>query len=533
MTELALTETERRIALANQIKGLDDVALSRLRFWNYEACDHHKEVGPQVDCIYRKCGGELFAHQRVGTAWLYAIKKGLLADDPGVGKTSQILALIALLKERNELRRRAIVIPNTPAVGQWSAEIARWIPGVRTLTVDSSYTQDQRVNAYSTPWECLVIGSHLLLRDYERLQRLGPFDLVVNDDVDPLLDHDNATHRAIVAISEGAERAFTVNATTLQIRLQQIHAAFEPLEGIPGYPLLPAFESRYVRTEMVRMEDGSRKRKPMGWKNLPELKERIGPRYLRRKATELHDIRMPDIMPIHVEWLEMSQTQRARYEELQAGVVRLIRDEGERVKHATALTKFMYGQQICAGLPALGEPDVPGASPKLDLLFHRLDDVWADRKTIVFVKNVGMVRAAIQRTLERDYTCAVIWGQKQSPRQREEQKNKFWDDPDCRFLIGTTSLERSHNLQCANTVVAIDTQLNPARVRQLIGRSARAGSSYDRIWTYQYMMRDSLEENFNRVLAERQALSDFMFDDDTNIFAEKLTGLELLRMIAA
>lgn len=531
--ELA-SDLEQRLALADKIKGLGDVRMPKLAYWNYEACENHKDVGPQVDCRFRKCGGDLFSHQRVGTCWLYAVQKGLLADDPGVGKTNQILALIALLKERNELRRRAVIIPNTPAVGQWAQEAARWIPNVKTVFVDSSLKRAERIDLYASEWDLLIIGSHLIINDKQFLENLAPFSLVVNDDVDPLLTHDNKTHRAIRDISKGATRSFTVNATTLQVRLQQLHAAFVPIDGYDIFGSLKRFEAHHVKTRLVSELNDKGKivsyRKKVGYKNMNELRTKIRSRYMRRKATELTDIRMPVLMPPVIEWFEMSATQRARYSELQNGVIRIIRDEGVQVKHATALTKFNYGQQICAGLQALGEPDLPGSSPKLDRLFHQLNTVWADRKVIVFVKNVGMVKAAINRVGQSDFDAAILWGHKMNNRQKEEQKSKFWEDENCRLLIGTTALERSHNLQCANTVVALDTHLNPARMQQILGRAKRSASPHDRVFMFTYLMTDTQESKYLQILRERQAVADFVWEEENDLY-ESLSALELLELI--
>ena len=535
-TDLLFSDRERRQAKALEIKALDDVlSFPRLAYWNYDACEYHKDLGPQVDCQYQLCGGDLFSHQRVGLTWLYAVQKGLLADDTGIGKTLQILALLALLKEKHELRRRAVIVPTSPATKQWGKEIARWVPGIRSLVVNSRMPKAKREQAYATSWDCLVIGDRLLLSDIEFLEKIAPFDVVVSDDVDPLLKPDNETHKTFMRLAEGAKYSFTVNATVIQTDLAQLHSAYKPAGGYDIFGSLENFEARYRKTEYVKRFDErtgktTRRREKSGWKHVDEMRAKMAPYILKRKATELTDVRMPMVMPPTIEWLEMSQAQRIRYQELQEGVMRLIRDEGEHVKHVTALAKFTYGQQICAGLPALGEPDGPGASPKLDRLFYLLNTVWADRKTIVYVKNVGMVKAAIARAHSFGYDCALIWGQKQNDKQREEQKEKFWFDPNCRFLIGTTALERGHNLQISNNVCAIDQQLNPARMYQLLGRSKRAGSSHDRVWMTSFMMTETQEEKYNDIQRERQAVADVMFGEQNELF-EALPPLRLLQLM--
>lgn len=531
MIDLLDAQVDPKILLANSIKDLDDVILPKLDAWNYDACVRHADVGPQVDCQYRACGGDLFSHQRVGVAWLYAIQHGLLADDPGLAKTGQILALLSLLKQRGELTRRAVIIPNTPAVNQWREEAERWTPGLRVLSASGLLTKEKRLITYAKAWDVLIVGSHIAINDVEELSRLAPFDLVASDDVDPILKHSNATARAVVRISDRATRSYTVNATTLQVRMEQLHAAFVPIGGVDTFGTQTQFERQYYRQELVADPITGRMRMThTGFKNIPELREKVSNLHIRRRATELTDVRMPMLMPPTIEWFEMSPQQRAKYEELQQEVLVIMREEGPQVKRMNALTKYTYGQQICAGLPALGEPDGPGASPKLDRLFERLNSVWADRKTIVFVKNVGMVKAAIQRAQEQNIGMAMVWGQNQNAQQRSEQVAKFWDDPECRFLIGTTALERSLNLQVANTVVALDTHMNPARMRQLLGRAKRAGSPHERVFFFSFFMAGTQEERILRVLAERQALNDTIFGDVSEMY-EPLSPLELLQVM--
>lgn len=535
MTDLLVSEQDRRIAVAERIKAHTDIALPRLRYWNYDACDAHRDLGPQVDCRFRACGGDLFSHQRVAIAWLYARCKGLLADDPGCGKTNSVLGLIALLKERGELTRRAVIIPNTPAVVQWGEEARRWTKGLKIVVVDGTIPRSKRVNLYAQDFDILVMGQHVAMKDSDLLDRIAPFDLVVSDDVDPLLNHDNATHRIINKISDNATRAFTLNATVLQVRLEQLHAALTPAGGHDVFGSLMQFKRRYEQSEMVTTYEGGRAKKSRqvtGYRRMDELKAKTTPLYLRRRATELTDVRMPMLMPPQTVWLEMSPAQRLRYQELQDGIVKLIRDEGEHVKHLNALTQFLYGQQICAGLPALGEPDGPGVSPKLDWLFDRLNTVWHedDRKVIVFVKNVGMVRACIERSRLHGIGMSMVWGQKQNSTQRQEQVAKFWEDPTCRLMVGTTSIERSLNLQVANTVVALDTHLNPARMKQILGRAKRAGSAHERVFMFTLLMQDTQEERYLKILAQRQAINDAVFEEDSDMY-EKLSPLEMLQLI--
>lgn len=521
-------------ATSLKIKGQTDVALPRLEYWNYEACRRHKDVGPQVACEYRACGGEFFAHQRVGIAWLYAVGRGLVGDVPGAGKTNVALGLLALLKERRELTGRAVIVCQTPAVLQWLEETQRWT----TLSVEAVYsglTRQQRISRYIANWDVLIIGYHMLLQDVKLLMKLEPSVLIV-DDVDPLHDHQNKTHRAIVALSKVTTRSAVFNATTVQTRLEQLHAALVPVGGHDVFGGSEAFKRRYLRQEPVtifNMKTGRKftQMKTTGHRNGDELKEKLSPLFLRRNYDELTDVRMPEVMPAEDVWLDLHPAQRRKYDLLQTDVLELIKEDGKEVKRVAALAKFTYGQEICAGLSALGEEDGPEASVKLDWVVDQLTGTWHDEKIVVFIKNVGVVKALQARLTQAGIGFATVWGLEPDASVRAREVDRFWTVPGCRAFIGTSAIERSLNLQVANIVVNVDTHLNPARMTQILGRARRAGSKHTRLFTFNLFCRATQEEFYLNVLRRREALASYVYSEGQEMY-EQISPLELLQLIS-
>jgi SNF2 family DNA or RNA helicase len=537
VTDLLQSDFDLRSQRAEAVKRAADITLPRLKYWNDSPCAMHEE--PKVDCEYRACGGELFSHQRIGVMWLYIRKSGLLADLPGVGKTNQVLGLAALLKQRGELSKRMLIVCQTPAVLQWYAEAQRWVPKLRTDAVYTGLTRKQRIAKYVQDWDLMVIGYHMLLQDWKMLEKFEVGCLVI-DDVDPLLNHDTKTHQTLVSLSQNADRCIVMNATSIQTKLEQVHAALLPAGGFDVFGSLTQFQNRYNRTERIReMTKSGRvytKETLTGYKNGEELRRKLGPMYLRRKYEDLTDIRMPTLMPPEHVWLELHPEQKKRYAELQQGVLRLKTEEGEKVKHAVALAKVTYGQQICAGLPALKsesghyELDGPQASVKLDWLMQQMQGPWADRKVVAFIKNIGLVAAAEQRLNNVGIGSAKIWGQDANAQRRAAEIQRFWKDPNCRILLGTSAIERSLNLQNANILVNVDTILNPARMAQLAGRIRRAGSSHAHIWVFNLFCRDTQEERYLEVLQRRQAMADYTWGEQSELY-DSLSPLELLSLI--
>ncbi len=517
-----------------QLKNATDVALPRLKYWNYGSCEAHAHLGEaQVDCEYRACGGDLFSHQRVGITWAYLRQKGLLADLPGLGKTNVVLGLAALLKERLELSNRMIVVCQSAAVLQWFEEAHRWTPKLNVIASYGGLNKTKRIKQYVGNWDVLIIGYHMLLRDWEMLEKFEVQTFAI-DDVDPLLNHDTQTHDRLVRLTLDSKRCIVMNATSIQTKMQQIHAALTPAGGLDVFGPLSSFESRYIRTETYTDigSDGRlvRRVEEVGLRNGNELKTRLAPMVLRRTYDDLTDIKIPRLMPPEHVWLDLHPEQAKRYKELQKGIITLKREEGTTVKHAAALAKVTYGQQICSGLPALGEEDSPFGSTKLDWLMSQIMGPFADRKVLCFIKNLGLVKAAQQRLDKQGIKYATIWGKDSNAANRAAEVSKFWKDPECRVFLGTSAIERSLNLQVANVLVNVDTLLNPARMHQIAGRVRRAGSKHEHVFVFTLLTRGTQEEKYLDVLRKRQALADFTWNEQSELY-EKLTPLELLSLI--
>jgi SNF2 family DNA or RNA helicase len=109
--------------------------------------------------------------------------------------------------------------------------------------------------------------------------------------------------------------------------------------------------------------------------------------------------------------------------------------------------------------------------------------------------------------------------------------HQFRTDPKCRVLIGTTSIERSVNLQAARHMIAVDTIANPARMTQIAGRVARDGSRHSTVYFHQLLHRGTQEENLLELLRREQALSDYVWGEESQIF-EALTPRQLLDLVS-
>lgn len=521
---------EKRLAVASKIRTIKDIKLPDLKYFNSSPCAYHENLDPTC----QQCGVVFRKHQRVGVAWLFTAGQGLLADSVGTGKTIQAAGTTALLKEAGKLDSggKILVVCRPSAVPQWNMQLNRLLKDTSIIVGEG--VKAKRIEKYQHPdWEVCVMGYQMLINDLNRLDNFE-FKALFVDDVDPLRNGDTSTAYAINRISRFTPHKYILTGTPLQKRLHDLYNVLQPLNvrDVLGTPIY--FERRYVQKDLVSEASSTgkitTKRKVTGYKNLPEFKEKIAHLTLRRTADDIDDVDLPAVIPSNV-FLEPYQSQVSKYRELQQGVLRIIKEQGEEVKRTTAIAKFLYGAQICGGLAMLGEPDRPNTSVKLDWVEEKLaDGDLSDEKVVVFINFRNGVRALQARLNRAGINYATIWGETKNNAERFAQQQKFWNDDSCRVLIGTTSIEQSLNLQVARHLINVDMIMNPSRMEQLAGRIRRDGSKYRSVYVHNLLTVGTQEERYLPALQREQALIDFVWESRSELF-EALSPLAMLSMI--
>lgn len=522
--------TDKRDRLARKIRSIKDINLPELKYFNSLPCENH--VTPDPLC--QKCGIIFRKHQKVGVAWLYSAGIGLLADSVGTGKTIQAAGTAAVIKQAGELSdgSKILVVCRPSAVPQWEQQLNRLLIDTKVIVGDG--VRKKRIAKYmADDWEICVMGYQMLINDLEQLDLAFNFQAVFVDDVDPLRNGDTATAYAVNRISRRAPHIYILTGTPLQKKLQDLYNVLQPLgaRNILGSPI--TFERRYLQKELIEESSGTGKtsirRKVVGYRNLDEFKEKIAHLTLRRTAEDIDDVTLPAVIPNNI-FLELYPAQTEKYKELQRGVLRIIKAEGEQVKHATAVSKFNYGAQICGGLAVVGEEDRPRTSVKLDWVEEKLVGDLNEEKVVIFINFRNGVTALQNRLDRQGIRYVTISGANRNNADRFAAQQRFWEDPSCRVLIGTTSIEQSLNLQIARHLINVDMIMNPSRMEQLAGRIRRDGSSHSSIYVHNLLTVDTQEERYLPALEREQALIDHIWDSQSELF-NALSPLALLTMI--
>jgi SWI/SNF-related matrix-associated actin-dependent regulator 1 of chromatin subfamily A len=402
---------------------------------------------------------ELFAYQKHGAAWLAQIGRGLLADEPGLGKTAQAIA--AADEHMDSKLDMGLVVCPASVVANWEREIrlfAPWLAAQFTVvSYDKARTRDD-------------------LKRHE-------FKVLILDEAHFLKSKDAKRTQAILGkrcdgkggLVERAEHVFLLTGT--------------PMPNHPGelWPLLRAvmpdsivglktgkpvaywpFVMRYCRVENNYLGHPQIK----GGKNLAELKKRIAPFYLRRKKSDV----LPDLPELRTDLLALPAAAPAdpgrelrvrdgdRGCSLAGSAAELVREALERggIEALAAIAPHVATLRRLTGLAKAG--------PVSEWVADQLDGGL--QKLVIFAVHREVVQD-IRNRLYKRYGVAVIEG---GTTDRQTQVDRFQNDPLVRVFIGQIQAAGTGiTLTAASDLVFAESSWVPTDNEQAAMRIHRIG----------------------------------------------------------
>ena len=153
-------------------------------------------------------------------------------------------------------------------------------------------------------------------------------------------------------------------------------------------------------------------------------------------------------------------------------------EENQAEKLQDELVREVFMEKEVSMLQGLLSIDVPEEAKWAELtkIIHAATRKNPHEKLLLFTEYRGTVAFLANRLREafEPGSVAIIQGG-MSAAEREEVKDRFQNDPSCRFLISTEAGGEGINLQFCSLVVNYDLPWNPFRLVQRIGRVHRIG----------------------------------------------------------
>ena len=446
--------------------------------------------------------GELRPYQERGLAWLSFLGNlglgAVLADDMGLGKSPQTLALLAAERDSGTPTGPTLLICPMSLVGNWQHEAARFTP---ELVVHVHHGSDRLAGpelAAAVAAADLVITTYgVATRDREALAQV-PWSRLVCDEAQNIKNAATLQARAVRAIPAGSRVALT--GTPVENRLTELWSILEFTS--PGL-LGPA--ERFRRRFVIPIERNS------DAEATEQLKRATGPFILRRLKTDKTVIAdLPDKLEMKV-WCNLTAEQASLYQAtVDDMMARIEAAEPGIERRGLVLATMARLKQVC-NHPAhlLGDGSrLDGRSGKLARLEEICDEVVAaGDKALCFTQYAEFGRM-LQPYLTARLGCEVhfLHGGT-SKKRRDEMVSEFQEGTEpAVFLLSLKAGGTGLNLTAANHVIHVDRWWNPAVEDQATDRAFRIGQRRD-VQVRKFVCVGTVEERIDQMIEDKKALA--------------------------
>lgn len=468
-------------------------------------------------------GFKPYSHQIDGINYGLQKKKWLLLDNPGCGKTNQIIGLAETLKQRKLIDHCLIITGINSLKANWLKEIRKFSKqsaiiigekfkkdGTTCKTPATLKKRAEQLRNKITDFFVIINVESLRDNNIVKLISSGPnkFGMIAIDEVHKCLATGKSSQQGNNILKLTAEYQVAATGTLL---LNNPLNCWGPLFWTENdHSTLTNFKNQYCTFS----SNGFTQYQVTGYKNLDLLKDELDSCSLRRTKEALLDL-PPKV--INVELLEMSETQQKFYDAVKDG----IKDEIDKVQltpgNLLALTTRLRQATIDPNI--LTSEQIP--SIKIDRCIELVEELMSSKEKVVILSTFKQPVYILAEKLAQ--YCPVICTGDQTDLEISNSIDKFQTDNTHMILIGTLAkCSTGLTLNRASYMIMLDEHWTSAMNTQAQDRIYRINNTTSAFITV-LMCKDSIDERVHEVAQYKQDLSDFIIDNIPNeTFADTL-----------
>jgi superfamily II DNA or RNA helicase len=513
--------------------------------------------------------GRLRGYQCEGLGWMRFLERfgfgGCLADDMGVGKTLQVLALLEqrrtagngdssvhlgaapgleaqppagegeaaagnakrtrkakVSQEGNPAgqtgsaagaappaRRPSLAVVPRSLIFNWVEEAARFTPQLRL----KDHTGAVRTTEDFADYDLILTTYGTLQRDIATLKDI-PFEYVILDEAQAIKNAQTKSAKATRLLN--ANHRLALSGTPVENHLGELWSLFEFLNpGMLGSSWLGKKTSQTLRNP----DEATRR----------TLARALRPFILRRTKEQVAAELPPKLEQTLV--CEMQGSQQRFYNELRdhyrRALLGKVDQQGLARSKMHVLEALLRLRQAACHPGLIDAKKVEDSSAKLDTLLPRLAEVLDEgHKALVFSQFTSLLAIVRQKLDAEGVSYEYLDGKTQD---RQACVERFQTDPECRlFLISLKAGGLGLNLTAAEYVFLLDPWWNPAVEAQAIDRAHRIGQERP-VFAYRLIAKDTVEEKILELQRSKRDLADAIITADNSVIGSLTReDLELL-----
>ena len=428
----------------------------------------------------------------------------------GLGKSLTAIAAVGARYQRGEVKRLLIVCP--------LAVQSVWERECRSLTIDNSVRllEGSIVKRLDMLRSFPADGLQIAVINYEGARIMADAlikwkpDMLIVDESQRIKNVQSKQAKAVHKIAKDTPYRIILTATPLGNNVQDIFSQWKVIDPSLFGNSFYSFRARYV------ILGGYAGREVIGYKNMPELLQKMHSKALRVTAEEALDL--PEQV-FESRYCSLEPRALAIYNGLKRDCVSAL--ESGEITTTNILTQLLRLQQCAGGFLKAdgGEHYVPVSTAKLDLLEDTLEDILdASEKVVVFCRFTAELDAITRRLAKKGIGHEILSG---AVKDKGAAVERFQTDADikvlvCQITVGGVGI----TLTAASVMLFFSTTFSLIDHLQAVGRIHRIGQSR-RCLYINLLVEKSVDEHIFAAIAQKKNLSDNIVDNWREVLGKK------------
>lgn len=449
-----------------------------------------------------------FDYQLEGIEYGLNHDKWLLLDEPGLGKTLQLIYLAQELKEREGIEHCLIICGINTLKANWKKEIQKH-SNLSCRILGERYgkrggysigSTTQRAEDLKNPIkEFFVITNIETFRNEAIMEAFkkseNKFDMIVIDEIHACKNPNSQQGKHLLKLNNAKYRIGATGTLLLN----------DPLDAYVPLKWIGAERSAFSTFKYFYYNYGGPFNNTfIGFRNIDVLKYQIEQYSLRRQKDLLH---LPPKFIIE-EYVEMDSKQNQFYNNIKQGII----DEVDKVRMSTANILAMTARlrQATACPSMLTTENIESA--KINRCVDLTQQIVENGHKIVIFSTFKETVYELKEKLKHLGLVVVTGDQKEL--EIEANKEAFQHDDKVKIFLATWQKAGTGiTLTAADYMIFIDTPWTWGVFDQACDRIYRIGTKED-VFIYNLITKDTVDERVLEILRDKEAIADYIVDDE-------------------